>query len=105
MTAIVWPRRVRLLGVLGIVALAGRPLAAQRDFIAPARLARAGIAVGLLVLAACIGRPVEQRSAQLALDSSAVRRLCVRPDSVLAARGPCVLRDQAPVLIREVPRP
>jgi hypothetical protein len=71
----------------------------------PARLARLSIAAGLLALAACIGRPVEQRSAQLALDSSAVRRLCARPDSVLAARDPCVLRDQAPVLIREVPRP
>ncbi|HEY9517359.1 MAG TPA: hypothetical protein VIQ74_16990, partial [Gemmatimonadaceae bacterium] len=59
----------------------------------------------LVVLAACAGRPVEQRTAQLALDSSEVRRLCAQPDSVLAGRGPCVMRDQAPVLIREVPRP
>lgn len=28
-------------------------------------------------------------------DTAAVRRLCALPDSVLAGRGPCVLRDQS----------
>jgi hypothetical protein len=31
-----------------------------------------------------------------ALDSANARRLCAAPDSVLAGRAPCVLRNQAP---------
>lgn len=30
------------------------------------------------------------------VDSAAVRRMCEQPDSVLAGRRACVLRDQAP---------
>ena len=33
-------------------------------------------------------------TARTAADSDAVRRLCVAPDSVLAGRAECVLRDQ-----------
>ena len=69
------------------------------------RLAQLTAALWLLALGACVRRPVEKRSTQLAMDTSAVRRLCAQPDSVLVGRGPCVLRDQAPVLIRGVPRP
>ena len=71
----------------------------------PARLAQVAAVAGLLALSACVRRPVEERSMQVAMDASAVRRLCARPDSVLAGLGPCVLRDQAPVLIRGTPRP
>ena len=61
--------------------------------------------LGLLTQVACVRPSVAERSTHVAMDSSAVRRLCAQPDSVLAGRGPCVLLDQAPVLIRGTPRP
>lgn len=68
-----------------------------------ARFAVAGLVA--LATAAC-ARPVRQDTALrpagvrrvAALDTASVRRLCAAPDSVLAGRAVCVLRNQAPPL-------
>ena len=69
------------------------------------RVVRLSAAIGLFGLVACVRAPVEQRSGQLAMDTSAVRRLCAEPDSVMAGRGTCLLRDQAAVFVREARQP
>lgn len=61
--------------------------------------ARAATPADTLVPAASAGRFA-------GLDSGSVRRLCAEPDSVLAGRAACVLRDQArPAPVRPPPEP
>lgn len=60
-------------------------------------------AVAALALAGCATRtrpdtvatPAPARRVA-ALDTAAARRICAAPDSVVAGRAPCVLRNQAP---------
>ena len=49
-------------------------------------------------LVSCVGTPHRSASPPIArfstADSATIRRLCVQPDSVLAGRANCELRDQ-----------
>lgn len=51
-----------------------------------------------LPLVACVGTPRGPESTPVSrvsrLDSASVRRLCAKPDSVLAGHAACELRDQ-----------
>jgi hypothetical protein len=60
-----------------------------------------------LAIAACHNAPpredLETPARQFAMDTSVVRRLCAAPDSVLAGRATCVLRDQSFDVVKKVP--
>ena len=46
---------------------------------------------------------IEAPARTVAMDSSVVRRLCAQPDSVLAGRAICVLRDQSFERVKKFP--